>query len=287
MEATRITDATDPRIADYVGLTDVQLRRRLEPAGGMFIAEGEKVIERALGAGYPLRSLLLEEKWLHTVPVLACAEDAPLYLADRDLLEKITGYAVHRGALAAMGRLPLPAASDVVDDASLLVVLEDINNHTNIGAIFRCAAGLGADGVLLSPTCADPLYRRSVRVSMGSVFSLPYTRLRTWPAPLTELREGGFSVLALTPDPSAVALSEVARRPSDRFVLLLGAEGDGLTPGSTGLADLPVRIPMSRGLDSLNVAAATAVACYALSQRGAGKAESPREPNNPARSKQL
>lgn len=260
----RVNDPADPRISEYMGLTDVQLRRRREPAEGIFIAEGEKVIQRAVAAGYPPRSLLLEEKWLHTVAATAAAADATVYLADRELLQQITGFEVHRGALAAMDRLPLPAVDAVVRAASLLVVLEDINNHTNIGAIFRSAAGLGADGVLLSPTCADPLYRRSVRVSMGSVFTLPYARLETWPDALVALPSSGFTLLALTPDAAAVALADVPAERLERCVLLLGAEGDGLTARSTELADLTVRIPMSRAVDSLNVAAAAAVACYAI-----------------------
>lgn len=258
-------DPGDPRIADYVGLTDVQRRRRREPAEGIFIAEGTKVIERALAAGYPIRSLLLEEKWLAALPDEARAA-APIYVADRVLLEQITGFEVHRGALAAMARLPLPSAAEVIASAALLVVLEDINNHTNIGAIFRSAAGLGADGVLLSPTCADPLYRRSVRVSMGSVFTLPYARLDTWPDALMSLRSNGFTVLALTPDHNAVTLRDLHVRPRDRFVLMLGAEGPGLTAQSARLADLAVRIPMSHGVDSLNVAAAAAVACYGIAE---------------------
>jgi tRNA G18 (ribose-2'-O)-methylase SpoU len=262
-----VTDPSDPRLADYVGLTDVQRRKRMEPAGGIFIAEGEKVIERALAAGYPLRSVLLEEKWLHTVPARALAADASLYVGDRELLEQITGYAVHRGALAVMERLPLPPVESIVDAAALLVVLEDINNHTNIGAIFRSAAGLGADGVLLSPTCADPLYRRSVRVSMGGVFSLPYARLQTWPDPLVFLREQGFTVLALTPAADAVGIDDVPAPRLQRCALLLGAEGPGLTTESADLAALRVRIPMANGVDSLNVAAAAAVACYAVARR--------------------
>ncbi len=268
-------DAADPRLSDYIGLTDVRLRRRREPEEGIFIAEGPKVIARAIAAGYPIRSLLLEEKWLASLPDAVRRSGAPVYVADQTVLEQVTGYAVHRGALAAMGRLPLPAPHELIRTASRLVVLEDINNHTNIGAIFRAAAGLGSDAVLLSPTCADPLYRRSVRVSMGTVFSLPYAWLAIWPDSLISLRTAGFTVLALTPETDAVALSALPASALQKCVLLLGAEGDGLTGSAIASADYRVRIPMARGVDSLNVAAAAAVACYAVSLGGATPSGSP------------
>jgi len=275
VDAQRVTDAADPRLADYIGLTDERLRRRREPEEGIFIAEGAKVIERAVAAGYAVRSMLLEEKWLGTVAQPARDCGAPIYLADRRLLEQVTGYEVHRGALAAMSRLPLPPVHEVVAAADRLLVLEDVNNHTNIGVIFRAAAALGFGGVLLSPTCADPLYRRAVRVSMGTVFALPYARLPDWPAALHELRAEGFAVLALTPEVDAVALPDVPAELTRRCVLLLGAEGPGLTAGATGCADLRVRIPMSHGVDSLNVAAAAAVACYAITAADATPQEPP------------
>jgi tRNA G18 (ribose-2'-O)-methylase SpoU len=219
--------------------------------------------------------VLLEEKWLPAVPPEARGGEAPVYVADRALLEQITGYAVHRGALAAMERLPLPPVDVVVDGATLLVVLEDINNHTNIGAIFRSAAGLGADGVLLSPRCADPLYRRAVRVSMGSVFSLPYARFTAWPEGLLALRELGLTILALTPAPDAVRVPDLGPGALGRCALLFGAEGPGLTAAGADLADLRVRIPMTHGVDSLNVAAAAAVACYAVAMQREAPARGP------------
>ena len=262
--AIRVEDPGDPRLADYVALTDVELRRRREPAEGLFVAEGEKVIRRAVAAGYPMRSCLLEDRWLPALEDLLTSVDAPVYVASRELLEAVTGYVVHRGALAAMARKPLPTPQELTAGADRLAVLEDVNDHTNIGAIFRAAAGLGLDGVLLSPRCADPLYRRSVKVSMGAVFSVPYARVTAWPAGLDAVREEGIAVLALTPDPSAVPLPDVPPELLRRCALLLGAEGPGLTVSSRERADLAVRIPMAGGVDSLNVGAAAAVAFYAV-----------------------
>ncbi len=191
----------------------------------------------------------------------------PLYVGSEELLESVTGFHVHRGALAAMGRLPLRSVADLLPQSSRLVVLEEVNSHTNLGAIFRSAAGLGMDAVLLSPTCADPLYRRSVRVSMGEVFSIPYARIEAWPSGLTELREDGFQVLALTPDARARPIDEIAVRDGEKLALLLGAEGPGLSKDALAAATSAVRIPMGNGVDSLNVAAAAAVACYAITRK--------------------
>ena len=263
----RVTAADDEALRDYVGLTDMALRTRREPAEGMFIAEGEKVIRRALDAGYAMRSLLLEEKWLPSMSDVVERVDAPVYLADLAVLEQVTGYSVHRGALAAMARRPLPDALELAAGARRLVILEEVNNHTNIGAVLRCAAGLGVDAVLLDPRCADPLYRRSVKVSMGAVFAVPWARLTPWPSALSAVRALGFTVLALTPEPAATSLADLTPEVTDRAALLLGAEGPGLSAAALAAADLRVRIPMAAGVDSLNVAAAAAVAFYAL---GAG-----------------
>ncbi len=259
-----VSSSDDPRIVDYVALTDVDLRRRKEPAEGLFMAEGERVIRRALDAGFGLRSLLLEDKWLPALQDVLEQTGAPVYLATRPVLEEITGFDVHRGALAAMSRRPLPSVDEVLSTASRIAVLEDINDHTNIGAIFRAAAGLGLDAVLLSPRCADPLYRRSVRVSMGAVFAVPWTRLARWPGGLDVLVEAGFTALALSPDPDATPIGEVATAARGRCALLLGAEGPGLSRRALERADMRVRIPMAHGVDSLNVGAAAAVAFYAL-----------------------
>jgi tRNA G18 (ribose-2'-O)-methylase SpoU len=259
-----VGDASDPRLADYVRLTDVHLRRSLEAPRGLFVAEGEKVIRRAITAGYPVRSLLVTEDRLAAAADLAASCRGPVYLVSPGVARELTGYRVHRGALASMQRLPLPSVAEVTGRARRIVVLEDIVDHTNVGAIFRCVAALGFDAVVLAPRCADPLYRRSVRVSMGAVFAVPYARMAGWREGLGGLRCAGFRLLALTPAPEAVPIGEVPAGPGSRIALLLGTEGSGLSARWRGEADLPVRIPMSRGVDSLNVASAAAIACYLL-----------------------
>ena len=253
-------------LADYVGLTDVALRTRREPAEGIFIAEGEKVIRRAVAAGYPVRSLLLEEKWLAPLADLVGSLDVPVHLADLETLRAVTGYNVHRGALASMARLPLPDPRDLLRSARTVAILEDLVDHTNVGAVFRSAAGLGVDAVLVTPRCADPLYRRSVKVSMGAVFAVPWSRLETWPTDLDDVRREGLSVLALTPAADATPLADLPSGVTARCALLIGGEGPGLTTAALDAADHRVRIPMSGGVDSLNAAAASAVAFYALAQ---------------------
>jgi tRNA G18 (ribose-2'-O)-methylase SpoU len=257
-----IIDPDDPRLADYRALTDVDLRTRFEAPHGLFIAEGELVLRRALGAGYRARSVLVETKRLHQVADLS----GPIFHANEAVLERLTGFHVHRGVLASMHRRPLPTAADVIAGAQRLAVLEDVNNHTNVGAIFRGAAALGMDAVLLSPSCADPLYRRSVRVSMGEVFAVPYARLDPWPAALSILAEAGFTVLALTPAPDAVPIQALTEAQRERPALVLGAEGAGLSPAVMRAAGARVVIPMRRGVDSLNVAAAAAVAFWELAR---------------------
>lgn len=268
MSIVPVTDPDDARLADYVALTDVELRRWREPAEGLFVAEGEKVIRRAIGAGYPVRSMLLDEKWRLAMADLVDSIEAPVYVGGPALLEQVTGFHVHRGALAVMQRQPLPSVDEVLANALRVVVLEDINDHTNTGAIFRAAAGLGMDAVLLAPRCADPLYRRAVKVSMGAVFAVPYARLDDWYHVPDRLRDAGFRVLAMTPDPEAVPIDQVREHASGREALLFGAEGSGLSARWLASADLRVRIPMARGVDSLNVAAAAAVAFYALNRAG-------------------
>ncbi|MGA4866540.1 TrmH family RNA methyltransferase [Streptomyces lavendulocolor] len=263
-ELLTIDDPDDPRLHDYTGLTDVELRRRREPAEGLFIAEGEKVIRRALQAGYAMRSMLLSAKWVDTMRDVIDEVPAPVYTVAPDLAERVTGYHVHRGALASMQRRPLPTADELLTGARRVVVMEGVNDHTNIGAIFRSAAALGMDAVLLSPDCADPLYRRSVKVSMGAVFSVPYARLDTWPRGLDAVRDAGFRLLALTPHEKATGIDEAAPHRLERVALMLGAEGDGLTTKALRAADEWVRIPMAHGVDSLNVGAAAAVAFYAV-----------------------
>lgn len=263
-ELIEVTDPSDPRLHDYSGLTDVELRKVREPAEGLFLAEGEKVIRRALAAGYPMRSTLLSPKWVEAMRPLIDAVDAPVYVGSEPLLEAVTGFHVHRGALASMRRIAVPQARSVLAKARRVVVMEDIVNHTNLGAIFRSAAALGMDAAVLTPSCADPLYRRSVRVSMGTVFALPYARLDSWPGGLATLAEHGFRTIALTPGPAAIDVRELRFGPEEKVALLLGTEGDGLSDPALAAADLRVRIPMAAGVDSLNVAAAAAVACYAI-----------------------
>lgn len=263
-ELITIDDPDDPRLRDYTSLTDVELRRRREPAEGLFIAEGEKVIRRAGQAGYRMRSMLLSAKWTDAMRDVIDEAQAPVYVVSPRLAEQVTGYHVHRGALASMQRKPLPEAGDLLGGARRIVVMESVNDHTNIGAIFRSAAALGLDAVLLSPDCADPLYRRSVKVSMGAVFSVPYARLATWPRDLETVREAGFRLLALTPHEQATDIDAAAPHRLERVALMLGAEGDGLSKRALAAADEWVRIPMAHGVDSLNVGAAAAVAFYAV-----------------------
>ncbi|MER7166708.1 RNA methyltransferase [Micromonospora sp. NPDC000207] len=263
MPVDEITDPDDDRIADYRALTDVELRTRWEPPHGLFIAEGELVLRRALRAGYPPRSFLVDAKRVGQLADLDTGS-APVYAATPDVLERATGFHVHRGVLASFHRRQLPTVPQVLETARRVVVLEDVNNHTNLGAIFRAVAALGVDAVLLSPSCADPLYRRSVRVSMGEVFAVPYARLEPWPDGLAQVRAAGFTVLAMTPAPDAVPIQRLTPAQRDRTALLFGAEGPGLSQGAMAASDLRTVIPMRRGVDSLNVAAATAVACWEL-----------------------
>ncbi len=282
-----VGDAGDPRLADYTRLTDVSLRVSLEAAHGLFIAEGAKVIGRAVRAGYPVRSLLLAQSraadlaGLHELAAPA-GRDVPAYVVPDEVAEQLTGYRVHRGALASMRRVEVTAVGEVLAGARRIVVLEDLVDHGNVGAIFRCAAALGIDAVILSPRCADPLYRRSVKVSMGAVFAIPYGRMTDWRDGLAELRAAGFTLLAMTPGeqatPIAQALGNLPGQPggAGRAALLLGTEGDGLSSRWLHEADEAVRIPMhpgarAAGVDSLNVVAAAAIACNLLALSGMEK----------------
>ena len=289
LRTIEVDTADDTRLADYTRLTDVGLRTHLEAEHGLFIAEGTKVITRAVAAGYPVRSILLGKSRLADLPALtdaataATATAAPVYVVPDEVAETLTGYRVHRGALASLARKPLPEPPALIEGARRIVVLEDLVDHGNVGAIFRCAAALGVDAVLLSPRCADPLYRRSVKVSMGAVFAIPYARLPAWYDGLAALKSGGFLVLALTPEESATPITTALRSTAshgaanhgaanhgaERVALLLGTEGDGLSARWLHEADEAVRIPMNpaaraAGVDSLNVVAAAAIACHLL-----------------------
>ncbi|MBV9023920.1 MAG: RNA methyltransferase [Streptomycetaceae bacterium] len=290
-ELITIDDPDDPRLHDYTSLTDVELRRRREPAEGLFIAEGEKVIRRAWHAGYRMRSMLLSAKWIDTMRDVIDEVPAPVYAVNPELAEQVTGYHVHRGALASMQRKPLPDPQELVRTARRIVVTEAVNDHSNIGAMlplglqrdagqrvaifedivdhanlgaaFRNAAALEVDAVFLTPRCADPLYRRAVKVSMGAVFHVPWTRLTSWPEDIELFRRHGFVTAALCLSEKSITLDELAARRYEKLALLLGTEGDGLSIGALRAADEWVRIPMAAEVDSLNVAAASAVAFYA------------------------
>ncbi|MBD8869461.1 TrmH family RNA methyltransferase [Nocardioides donggukensis] len=265
-ELIRVADGADPRLADYRDLRDVSLRKHLEAEHGLFLAEGEKVVRRALEAGFPARSFLMAERWLEGLADVLDRSDAPCFVVEEKLAEEVTGFHVHRGALASLERRPLPSLDSVLAGARSVLVLEDIVDHTNVGAIFRSGAALGFDAVLLSPRCADPLYRRAVKVGMGAVFSVPWTRTSDWAGALPALSERGFTTVALTLAPDAVPVDRAVAG-LDRVALVLGSEGHGLSPRWEQTADRRATIPMREGIDSLNVAAATAIACYETARR--------------------
>ncbi len=268
----------DPQLDAYARLTEAQLRSRLEPEKGIFIAESSKVIERALDGGMQPLSFLMDQKWIESLRPLverASAEqgvDLPVYVLPHDELKKLTGFELTRGALAAFRRPPLPAVEDVLAGARRVAVLEDITNFTNVGAIFRSAAALGVDAVLVTPTCCDPLYRRCVRVSMGTVFQVPWTRIgatkEDWPgAGLDLLHHLGFKAAALALSHDSVTLDDPQLKAEEKLALVLGTEGDGLAAETIAQCDYTVLIPMQHGVDSLNVAAASAVAFWELRAR--------------------
>jgi tRNA G18 (ribose-2'-O)-methylase SpoU len=261
-----ITDPADPRLADYRDLRDVELRKHLESTDGLFIAEGEKVVRRAVESGFAPRSFLMAPRWLDGLDDVLGTSDAPCYVVDEVMAEAVTGFHVHRGALASLHRTPLPAAAEVLAGARTVVVLEDVVDHTNVGAIFRSAAALDVDGILLSPRCADPLYRRSIKVAMGAVFTVPYARVDDWYDAVAALSDAGFTTIALTLGDDSVDIEDAVAG-GDKVALLMGTEGHGLSDRWSNEADVRAIIPMSDGIDSLNVAAATAVACYVARRR--------------------
>lgn len=269
MQVIHVTSLEEPLLRDYSGLTDVALRSVEEPAAGLYIAESLKVLERALAAGHTPRSILTIPTWLEKLEVVLDSAgprvaDTPVFVADSSVVEQLTGFLVHRGTLASMHRPVLPSVSEVIRDAKIVVILENIVDHTNVGAIFRSVAGLGADAVIVSESCADPLYRRSVRVSMGTVMQVPWTRAGDWDDLVSTLKKSDFQVVALALDPHPQALQDFVREGHPRVALMVGAEGDGLSTRALETADSVVEIPMAGGVDSLNVAAASAVALWAL-----------------------
>src|SRR5688572_5629542 len=227
-ELIEVTDPADPRLADYRDLRDVELRKHLEAEHGLFLAEGEKVVRRAAAAGFRPRSFLMAPRWLDGLGDVLAATEAPCFVMSEDLAEEVTGFHVHRGALASLERRPLPAVEVVLDRARTVLVLEDVVDHTNVGAIFRCGAAFGFDAVLLAPRCADPLYRRSVKVAMGAVFALPWTRLPDWADALPSLSRLGFTTVALTLGDDARPVADAVAG-LDRVALVLGSEGHGLS----------------------------------------------------------
>ncbi|UOQ58476.1 RNA methyltransferase [Leucobacter allii] len=282
MRLTRIDDLSAPELADYTRLTDVALRRVREPSEGLYLAESPKVIERALRAGHRPRSVLLLEEWLPRMePLLAEHPDVPVHVGDPAQLEELTGFHLHRGALASMHR---PAPRDpaaLLRDARRVVVLEDLTDHTNVGAIFRSIAALGADAVLLSPACADPLYRRAVRVSMGAVLQVPYARLPEWPVAGPLIRDAGFELAAFALRDDAEDLAAFVDDVPERLALMFGSEGPGLSRRALASATRSVVIPMEHGVDSLNVATAAALALWAV-RTGDARASRGARPATPA-----
>ena len=273
-EIIEITDISAPELDVYARLTETQLRNRLEPEKGIFIAESPKVIRRALDAGCKPLSLLMERRHIdgQGAEIIARCGDIPLYTAEREVLENLTGYTMTRGILCAMRRPKLPALEEVLWNAKRVAILEGIVDSTNIGAIFRSAAAMHMDAVLLTPTCCDPLCRRAVRVSMGTVFQIPWTRIGEnkdqWPQPgLQWLNDLGFKTAAMALSEDAVTIEDPNLMAEEKLAIILGTEGDGLSDQTIAQCDYTVCIPMSHDVDSLNVAAASAVAFWQLRVR--------------------
>ncbi len=258
-----VDDPRDPRLADYVSLRDASLRKHLEAEQGLFIAEGEKVIRRAIEAGYRPRSFLLAPRWLDGLADLI--GDVEVYRVSEATAEAVSGFHVHRGALASLHREARHSVAELVAraDRSRIAVLEDLVDHANVGAVFRSAAALGVDAVLVTPHCADPLYRRSIKVSMGSVLQVPWARIEPWPSGIDLLKDAGYVVAGMTLGEGAITLDDLVGEQHQRLALVFGTEGHGLLPGTDARLDRRVTIPMMGGVDSLNVAASSAVAFYA------------------------
>ena len=261
MPVIEITSLDDPRLADYSHLTDVALKKS---GGALYIAESLLVLQRALAAGHRPRSVLALGTSVDDAVAATAGFDIPIFSGPPELLEELTGYLLHRGLIASMHRAPLPSAQELIRDARRIVILENVVDPTNVGAIFRSVAAIGADAVLVTERCCDPYYRRSIRVSMGTVLQVPWTRVGDWATTKAALAASGFHVAALALADNAVSLREFAASAPDRVALVLGTEGDGLTQDALAAADTIVTIPMAHGIDSLNVAATAAVAMYAL-----------------------
>lgn len=267
MPVVEISDLSDPRLADFAHRTDVDLRRARGTEHGIYLAESLLVLERALRAGHSPRAVLSLGGSVDDVLALLGprAERVPVFSGPGELLAELTGYLLHRGVVASLDRPPLPDVAELVRAARRIVVVENVVDPTNVGAIFRSVAGIGADAVLVTPRCADPFYRRAIRVSMGTVLQVPWSRAPGWDGLAPLLRDAGFEVAALALTPDAVAIRDYAVRAPERVALVLGTEGEGLTAEALAASDVRVQIPMRHGVDSLNVAAASAVALFALS----------------------
>ncbi len=264
MPVIEITDLSDPRLADFAHATDVLLKNGRGPHG-VYIAESALVLERALAAGHVPRAVLALGGTVEDAVSLV-GDDVPVFSGPADLLAELTGYLLHRGLIASLERPALPRAAGLLADARRVVIIENVVDPTNVGAIFRSVAAIGADAVLVTPRCSDPFYRRAIRVSMGTVLQVPWTRVGEWAETREVLSASGFHIAALALAQGAVSLREFAAHPPDRVALVLGTEGEGLTAEALASADTIVQIPMRHGIDSLNVAAAAAVAMWALAR---------------------
>ena len=263
MTVIEIADLADPRLADYSHQTDVALKKERGTEHGLYIAESALVLERALRAGHVPRSVLALGNAVDEARTLL-GDDVPIFSGPGDLLQELTGYILHRGLIAAMHRPPLPSIESLLEDARRVVILENVADPTNVGAIFRSVGAIGADAVLVTPRCSDPFYRRAIRVSMGTVLQVPWTRVGDWASTRRVLTASGFHLAAMALSPDAVGLRDFAANAPEKLAMVLGAEGDGLTAEALEAADTIVQIPMAHGIDSLNVAAASAVAMWAL-----------------------
>lgn len=265
-----VTDLQMPEVQPYTCLTDARFRNRLEPEKGIFIAESPKVIKVALASGHKAISLLTEEKHIEgqAAEIIETLGDIPIYTGSRELLAQITGYELTRGVLCAMQRPLLPSVELLCQTSRRIVIMDNVVNSTNTGAIFRAAAALGIDAALLTPTCCDPLNRRSVRVSMGTVFQLPWTYLTdNIRNDFDTLRQNGYKTVAMALTPNAISINDPALQKEERLAIIMGTEGDGLSADTLSLCDYIVKIPMSHGVDSLNVAAAASIAFWELSAK--------------------
>lgn len=270
MQIIEFSDLNDPRLIDYMGLKDLQLRSHTEVERGVFLAESKLVVERALRADFRPLSFMMSKKWLPQFEELEMSyphlAELPIFVGSDELLEDVTGFHLHRGMLATFQRPVLSSLKEYLQthDVRRIAILEDIVDHTNVGAIFRNAAGLGVDLVVVTPQCSDPLYRRSVRVSMGTVFQVPWVRSENWPQDISVLQDAGFKVAALTLGPLSKPISKLGLEQEGKLALVFGSEGPGLKPATIAAADFSVVIPMAGGVDSLNVSASAAIAFWEL-----------------------